>query len=96
MMYFVEEKGKLKAGVGHTDDRVMASAIALKIIDSTPGLHSERQSDILWELEKSFPRNKRKSPSDSWPMARRPFGETSLPTPEFDRGRKVSRLGRSY
>lgn len=57
MANFIEEKGKLRAAVNHTDDRVMACAIALQIIDSTPGLRSLKASEAERRILGALPRS---------------------------------------
>ena len=54
MANFVEEKGKLRAAMGHTDDCITASAIALHIIDSTPMLRSIKTSEVELRLLESL------------------------------------------
>ena len=39
MMHYIDSKGKLQALPGHTDDRVMASSIAVKVVAETPLFH---------------------------------------------------------
>lgn len=56
MANFIEEKGKLRAAVNHTDDRIMACAIALQIIDSTPGLRSLKASETEMRILGALPR----------------------------------------
>lgn len=94
MLNFVEEKGKLHAGTGHTDDRIMAGSIGLTVIENTPALKSTRASDILWGIERQFPNRGR----GEWPsnvQNLEEFPPPSMPGQENYHGRKIVRLGRS-
>jgi hypothetical protein len=59
MMHYIDSKGKLMALAGHTDDRVMASSIASKVIAETPLYHEpltrkrvEQDMQIMREYRK--------------------------------------------
>lgn len=39
MLFFIDTKGTLGASSGHTDDRVMAASVGLKVIEITPEYH---------------------------------------------------------
>lgn len=80
MLNVVEDKGKIQASPGYTDDRVMMSAIALHIIDNTPGLRQKRSSETLRQMEQAMRRG------NPYPdRIRRPepalAGEPMLPLP---------------
>jgi len=51
MLFFIDNQGKLGASSGHTDDRVMATSIGLKIIADTPAYHRPTKKIINRELE---------------------------------------------
>lgn len=74
MGYFVEEKGKLHAGVGYTDDHIMATAIALQVIDGTPGLRTLKASDAAHRLFAAMPRG------NLWRPGVRNVSDTAEPT----------------
>ena len=46
-MFFIDHQGKLCAASGHMDDRVMATAVALKIIAVTPSI---RRQEAITDL----------------------------------------------
>lgn len=54
MLHFVEEKGKLRAAAGHTDDRITAMSIGLTVIEKTPGLHTMTAEDAEEQIERGF------------------------------------------
>jgi len=55
MLFFIDNQGKLGASSGHTDDRVMATSIGLKVIADTPAYHKPIKKLIEHELESPYP-----------------------------------------
>ena len=51
MVFFLDQQGKLCAAAGHMDDRVMATAVALKIISVTPALRRSSSEGVAMPNE---------------------------------------------
>jgi hypothetical protein len=54
MLFFTDDRGKLAAMPGHTDDRVMAMAVNLRVIADTPALRQPMKRETPEQMRQIF------------------------------------------